>query len=385
MKFRIALGISALTLAALVVTSALLPDGTRWVIVFHTFTGGSGIDVRGNALYVSGSRSVAVYDVSDPGRPALLSAWQGLDQPRTFIRVREPYGYYATLSGHVAVLSVGFPPTNPSPMRELGALNVIIDVNDLEVWNDIAIVTGQEYGGVATQGMIVGVDVSNPSAPREAFRVLTATPIIDAAVSDGVVYTIDTGGDLRSWRVLSSSIEPLSSLHLRNVSDPWARPALLGGIGVDAVRAVIGAVDAGIFLVALSPSLILKQTLPASDPAGHVVVVPGKAFVSLVPDLTLEQRRVDELSIDSNGTLRHIRSQTFAYPGDALAVDSAGTKLFSLGELDLAIAAKIPSNLLSNSSVVRAALAIGGFAILTAAGVHLLRKNRGRERPETFE
>jgi hypothetical protein len=275
--------------------------------------------------------------------------------------------------------------TDPRAPGQTSALEFNVTVTDLEVWQTTVLLAGREVAGSPAFGEIVGIDVSNPLSPREAFRNWRPATVADIAVQGNRLYAATSGGDLEVWGIQSSGLTYVSSLHLR---DSGSGGSDLRGIDVSGGRALVTAGDGGaggpgLYVVNLTTPPVLARFVDLPAAAVKVVSTNRSVFVSLLPDLRQAEREVAELTIDAADRVQVAAILHFKDLGWGLATDSSGQTVYSLGEYDLAIARQVPVSLLESSLTIQLVVVSVAVTAFVSVVVVVIRKRKWREQDET--
>ena len=135
--------------------------------------------VEGDYLYIASGYGLAIYDVSDPGNPAMVLNF-GTEGEASDVAVFEDYAFVADGYKGLTVVDIS-DPANPWVAAELGfegrARSLAIDDE-----GDFALVA-LEAAGFAL------VDISDPDAPVTLDVYATTSRALDASFYEGYVYT----------------------------------------------------------------------------------------------------------------------------------------------------------------------------------------------------
>lgn len=139
-----------------------------------------GLSLLDNRVYASKhDGSIAVFDVTDPSSPSLLSTAEGEGHPWTV--VASPEALYTADNTHgLGVFNLNDP---DNPMAE-GHIDVGSGLLDLAMSNDTL------FLAAGSGGMIV-MDLENPLAPEPVARLETGSPIVDISVANSIAWLVD--------------------------------------------------------------------------------------------------------------------------------------------------------------------------------------------------
>ncbi len=230
------------------------------------------LDAGRNLSFLSFSGSIAVYDVSDPNSPALLSTVRPI--PGLFVEMAyDPVSrtlWAADFYGEIHTYDV----SDPSNPTEIGTLPLPFPITGLYL-------NGSDLYVAVTLGGVVIYDVSDPHAPAMVGSFSTPPYALDVYVDGGRAYVAsDTGG-----------------IYIYDVSDP-SSPAMLGSYagGWRALAVLpygnylfVGADSTGLVVLDISdPSSPAEVAVyPTDGRAGRMVLSGSYLFLSDGPGGTL--------------------------------------------------------------------------------------------------
>jgi hypothetical protein len=236
---------------------------------------GSVVDVQvvGDIAYIADSYGgLQVVEVSDPGRPSALSAFDAPGSTRgQGVFVEEPYLYLADGTG-VRIMDI----SDPSNPEELGFYDTLGFALDLQVIDDLAYVAAREGG------FYIG-RFADPANPEHISRLFEAGTdhVLDVLVSGDYGYVAMEGQGLR----------------VVDVSDP-ANPAVVGSLETEGIAE---AVDLNGELLYLADGEAGVKLIDVSNPAAPQEIgaydTPGYAQDVAIAEL-------DDLLYVSDGSSR---------------------------------------------------------------------------------
>jgi hypothetical protein len=231
--------------------------------------------IGAKAFIAAGTSGLVVMDLSDPASPKML-ANLALPGDACAIEVSGRYAYVACLSGGLQIVDIG----NPASPRIASEYRLgETDVRGVKLLgNNAFLATGVSFeqqvrtpfnlgrGSEQPQpGGIIGLNISNPSAPRKVFEVPTTEfQIGPMALENNRLYYID-GGSLKTL-ALNGDNEPTSEASVTIQDVLFAQGQTL--VVKDSYAYISGPLS----------GLVILHVDPPDDPANRKTIMVEMAF-----------------------------------------------------------------------------------------------------------